>query len=245
MALVGISSVTSLIIGLVLYYFAQDQAGPRGEHAARAALPDGERRARRTFSRACATPRTRRFPRRDLRRGARPDRSPTRRASRCSTSDPTANPWPPATASETPWIPTRPTGGSGSTGGRLEQAAASPEGEGRLVWSEGRSGYVAVWPLTARDGTVKGVLVYDVPQGRARGDARLPALRHPRGHTDERAAGRGGEPASHAPGHAPALGDPGRRHKGRLGGLRGRPCPSRAGTSSARSPGRSTTWPRR
>jgi signal transduction histidine kinase len=32
------------------------------------------------------------------------------------------------------------------------------------VWSEGRSGYVAVWPLTASDGTVKGVLVYHVPR---------------------------------------------------------------------------------
>jgi signal transduction histidine kinase len=32
------------------------------------------------------------------------------------------------------------------------------------VWSEGRSGYVAMWPLTAYDGTVKGVLVYHVPR---------------------------------------------------------------------------------
>ena len=32
------------------------------------------------------------------------------------------------------------------------------------MWSEGHSGYVAVWPLTASDGTVKGVLVYDVPR---------------------------------------------------------------------------------
>src|SRR5215211_8224189 len=46
----------------------------------------------------------------------------------------------------------------------LEETASSPGGEGRLAWSEGRSGYVAVWPLTARDGTVKGVLVYQVPR---------------------------------------------------------------------------------
>ena len=38
------------------------------------------------------------------------------------------------------------------------------EGKGRLVWSEGRSGYVALWPLTGSDGTVEGVLVYDVPR---------------------------------------------------------------------------------
>ena len=48
--------------------------------------------------------------------------------------------------------------------GELQETAASPRGEGRLVWSEGRSGYVAVWPLTASDGTVEGVLIYDVPR---------------------------------------------------------------------------------
>ncbi|HET7269718.1 MAG TPA: ATP-binding protein [Rubrobacter sp.] len=46
----------------------------------------------------------------------------------------------------------------------LKQTAASPRGEGKLAWSEGRSGFVAVWPLTASDGTVKGVLIYDVPR---------------------------------------------------------------------------------
>ena len=46
----------------------------------------------------------------------------------------------------------------------LEETASSPGGEGRLVWSEGRSGYVAVWPLRTYDGTVKGVMVYHVPR---------------------------------------------------------------------------------
>ncbi len=46
----------------------------------------------------------------------------------------------------------------------IRETGASPRGEGRLVWSEGRSGYVAVWPLTASDGTVKGVLIYGVPR---------------------------------------------------------------------------------
>jgi len=50
----------------------------------------------------------------------------------------------------------------------LKETAASPRGEGRLVWSEGRSGYVAEWPLTASDGIVKGVLVYDVPHDELR-----------------------------------------------------------------------------
>ncbi len=41
---------------------------------------------------------------------------------------------------------------------------AGSGGEGRLEWSEGRSGYVALWPLVGVDGTVKGVLAYDVPR---------------------------------------------------------------------------------
>jgi PAS domain S-box-containing protein len=46
----------------------------------------------------------------------------------------------------------------------LKETATSPGREGRLVWSEERSGYVAMWPLAASDGTVKGVLVYHVPR---------------------------------------------------------------------------------
>ncbi len=48
--------------------------------------------------------------------------------------------------------------------GSLGEAARSTGGEGRLVWSEGRTGYVAVWPLVGRDGTPKGAMIYDVPR---------------------------------------------------------------------------------
>jgi len=48
--------------------------------------------------------------------------------------------------------------------GSLGRAVRSTGGEGRLVWSEGRSGYVAVWPLVGRDGTPKGAMIYDVPR---------------------------------------------------------------------------------
>ena len=48
--------------------------------------------------------------------------------------------------------------------GTLRDAVRSTGGEGKLVWSEGRSGYVAVWPLVGRDGTAKGAMVYDVPR---------------------------------------------------------------------------------
>ena len=46
----------------------------------------------------------------------------------------------------------------------IQRASRSTEGEGRLVWSEGRSGYVAVWPLVGRDGTARGAMIYDVPR---------------------------------------------------------------------------------
>jgi len=46
----------------------------------------------------------------------------------------------------------------------IQKTAGATRGAGRLVWSEGRSGYVALWPLTGSDGEVKGVLVYDVPR---------------------------------------------------------------------------------
>jgi PAS domain S-box-containing protein len=51
----------------------------------------------------------------------------------------------------------------------LGEAARSTGGEGRLVWSEGRSGYVAVWPLVGRDGTPKGAMIYDVPRDEIEG----------------------------------------------------------------------------
>ena len=103
-ALVGISSVTSLIIGLVLYYFAQDRLvheEKRAWHAGKArwrnSAPRRRTLARMTSWKACATRRTRRFPRLRPTLNSSSSRSPTRRASRYSTSDPASTPWPPAT----------------------------------------------------------------------------------------------------------------------------------------------------
>jgi signal transduction histidine kinase len=160
-ALVGISSVTSLIIGLVLYYFAQD----RLVNAENTLLKQRSQTANAGAQ--------------DFLEGLR---------------DPEDNtlPSPPDFAEELVRAVADPTGlevlyvgphieplaardGLGNPLNprkvyaeldkqELKEAAVSPRGEGRLVWSEGRSGYVAVWPLTASDGTVKGVLVYDVPR---------------------------------------------------------------------------------
>src|SRR5215204_3855770 len=123
-ALVGISSVTSLIIGLVLYYFAQDRLVHAEELVRAVADPTGLE---------------------VLYVG--PDMEPL------AARDGFGNPLDPRKAY------------GALDKAELEETASAPGGEGRLVWSEGRSRYVAVWPLTAYDGTVKGVLVYHVPRG--------------------------------------------------------------------------------
>jgi signal transduction histidine kinase len=160
-ALVGISSVTSLIFGLVLYYFAQD----RLVHAENTLLKQRSQTANsgaQDFLEGLRDPEDKTLPpppdyAEELVRAvadptglevlyAGPDMEPL--AARDGLGD--------------PLDPRKAYGGLDKA--ELEEIASSPGGEGRLLWSEGRSGYVAVWPLTAYDGTEKGVLVYHVPQ---------------------------------------------------------------------------------
>ena len=161
MALVGISSVTSLIIGLVLYYFAQD----RLVHAENTLLKQRSQTANagaQDFLEGLRDPEDKTLPpppdyAEELVQAvadptglevlyAGPDLEPL------AARDGLGNPIDPSKAY------------LGLDEQELEETAVSPRGEGRLVWSEGRSGYVALWPLTASDGTVKGVLIYDVPR---------------------------------------------------------------------------------
>ena len=161
MALVGISSVTSLIIGLVLYYFAQD----RLVHAENTLLKQRSQTANagaQDFLEGLRDPEDKTLPpppdyAEELVQAVAdptglevlyvgPDLEPL------AARDGLGNPIDPSKAY------------LGLDEQELEETAASPRGEGRLVWSEGRSGYVALWPLTASDGTVKGVLIYDVPR---------------------------------------------------------------------------------
>jgi len=160
-ALVGISSVTSLIIGLVLYYFAQD----RLVHAENTLLKQRSQTANagaQDFLEGLRDPEDKTLPpppdyAEELVQAVAdptglevlyvgPDLEPL------AARDGLGNPIDPSKAY------------LGLDEQELEETAASPRGEGRLVWSEGRSGYVALWPLTASDGTVKGVLIYDVPR---------------------------------------------------------------------------------
>ena len=163
MALVGISSVTSLIIGLVLYSFSQDQLSEaekdmltqRSQTANAGAqdfletlrdpedqtLPPAERYARDLVT-AVADP-----------TGlgvlyVAPDGRPL------AARDGRGNPLEPDAELARLDLPE----------GEIGEVARSTQGEGRLVWSEGRDGFVAVWPLVGRDGAAKGVLIYDVPR---------------------------------------------------------------------------------
>jgi len=162
-ALVGISSVTSLIIGLVLYYFAQD----RLVHAENTLLKQRSQTANlgaQDFLEGLRDPEDKTLP------------PPTTYAEQLvrSVADPTGlevlyvgpdlEPLAARDGLGNPLVPGQAYEGLGLGRAELEQGVQSPLGEGRLVWSEGHSGYVAIWPLTASDGTVKGVLVYDVPR---------------------------------------------------------------------------------
>ena len=163
MALVGISSVTSLIIALVLYYFAQD----RLVHAENTLLQQRSRTANagaQDFLEGLRDPEDESLP------------PPGTNAEQLvqAVADPTGlevlylGPGlEPLAARDGLGDPLNAGAAYRRLGldrGELEQTAASPLGEGRLVWSEGHSGYVALWPLTATDGSVEGVLIYDVPR---------------------------------------------------------------------------------
>ena len=163
MALVGISSVTSLIIALVLYYFAQD----RLVHAENTLLQQRSRTANagaQDFLEGLRDPEDESLP------------PPGTYAEQLvqAIADPTGlevlylgpglEPLAARDGLGDPVNAGEAYGRLGLDRGELEQTAASPLGEGRLVWSEGHSGYVALWPLTATDGSVEGVLIYDVPR---------------------------------------------------------------------------------
>jgi PAS domain S-box-containing protein len=162
-ALVGISSVTSLIIGVVLYYFAQDRL-VAAENTLLKQRSQTANAGAQDFLEGLRDPEDKTLP---------PASNYAEVLVR-SIADPTGlevlyvgpdgDPLAARDGLGNPMNARRAFEGLGLGAGELEQIAASPRGEGRLAWSEGRSGFVAVWPLTASDGTVKGVLIYDVPR---------------------------------------------------------------------------------
>ena len=167
-ALVGISSVTSLIIGLVLYYFAQD----RLVQAENTLLKQRSRTANagaQDFLEGLRNPEDQTLP---------PAATYAEQLVQ-SVADPTGlevlyvgpdlrAPRRPRRLRKPPEPRESHTGGWGSARRRSRRPPHHRRGEGRLVWRRESSGYVAVWPLAAPGGTARGVLVYDVPQDELR-----------------------------------------------------------------------------
>jgi signal transduction histidine kinase len=162
-ALVGIASVTSLIIGLVLYYFAQDRLVTAENNL----LEERSRTANagaQDFLEGQRNPEDRTLP---------PAESYAEGLVQ-SVADPTGlgvlyvspegDPLAARDSLGNPLNPRKVYNRLGFDGREIKKTAGSIRGEGRMVWSEGRSGYVALWPLMGSDGDVKGILIYDVPR---------------------------------------------------------------------------------
>jgi signal transduction histidine kinase len=166
-ALVGISAVTSLIIGLVLYYFAQD----RLIDAENTLLEQRSRTANagaQDFLEGLRNPEDQTLP------------PPEAYAEELvqTVADPTGlevmyvgpdgEPLAARDGLGDPRDPRRAYDSLGLSEGTLRQVAGDRGGEGRLVRRE-TSDYVAVWPLAEPGGSARGVMVYDVPQDQLKG----------------------------------------------------------------------------
>jgi signal transduction histidine kinase len=161
-ALVGISAVTSLIIGLVLYYFAQD----RLIDAENTLLEQRSRTANagaQDFLEGLRNPEDQTLP------------PPEAYAEELvqTVADPTGlevmyvgpdgEPLAARDGLGDPRDPRRAYDSLGLGEETLKRVAEARGGEGRLVWSES-SNYVAVWPLAEPGGSARGLIVYDAPQ---------------------------------------------------------------------------------
>jgi signal transduction histidine kinase len=161
-ALVGISAVTSLIIGLVLYYFAQnrliDAENSLLEQRSRTANAGAQ-----DFLEGLRNPEDQTLP------------PPEAYAEELvqTVADPTGlevmyvgpngEPLAARDGLGDPRDPRRVYDSLGLGEETLNQVAEARGGEGRLVSSES-SNYVAVWPLAEPGGSPRGLIVYDAPQ---------------------------------------------------------------------------------
>ena len=163
MALVGISSVTSLVIGLVLYYFAQDRL-VEGENNLLIQRSQTANAGARDFLEGLRNPEDQTLP---------PPRNYAEELVR-SVADPTGlgvlyvGPnGEPLAARDGRGNSLNPREARESLDLEVEllvRVGQSPRGTGQLVWSGEQSRYVTVWPLAGADGAVRGVMVYDAPE---------------------------------------------------------------------------------
>ncbi|MDQ3794017.1 MAG: cell wall metabolism sensor histidine kinase WalK [Actinomycetota bacterium] len=161
-ALVGISSVTSLIIGLVLYYFAQD----RMVMAENSLLEQRSRTANagaRDFLEGLRNPEDHTLPPPDAYAEELVQAVADPTGLEVLFVGPDGEPLAARDGLGDPRDPRKAYNSLGVVEGTLEQVSGSGSGEGRLVRGAG-SNYVALWPLADPGGSARGVMVYDVPQ---------------------------------------------------------------------------------
>jgi signal transduction histidine kinase len=161
-ALVGISSVTSLIIGLVLYYFAQD----RMVMAENSLLEQRSRTANagaRDFLEGLRNPEDHTLPPPDAYAEELVQAVADPTGLEVLYVGPDGEPLAARDGLGDPRDPRKAYDSLGVGEGTLEQVSGSGSGEGRLVRGAG-SNYVALWPLADPGGSARGVMVYDVPQ---------------------------------------------------------------------------------
>jgi signal transduction histidine kinase len=161
-ALVGISAVTSLVIGLVLYYFAQDRL-VRAENTLLEQRSRTANAGAQDFLEGLRNPEDQTLP---------PPDTYAEELVR-SVADPTGLEVIYVGPDGTPLAardglghslePSEAYGHLGLSEETLRRVAGSRGGEGRLVRSESAN-YVTVWPLAGADGNVRGLMVYDAPR---------------------------------------------------------------------------------
>jgi PAS domain S-box-containing protein len=166
-ALVGISSVTSLIIGLVLYYFAQD----RLVEAENTLLEQRSRTANagaQDFLEGLRNPEDQTLPPADTYADELVQAVANPTGLEVLYVGPEGEPLAARDGFGDPRNPGKAYDSLGLGEETFAEVAGSSGGAGRLVEAES-SDYVAVWPLADPGGGARGVMVYDVPQDQLKG----------------------------------------------------------------------------
>ncbi|HEX5974950.1 MAG TPA: HAMP domain-containing protein, partial [Rubrobacteraceae bacterium] len=166
-ALVGISSVTSLIIGLVLYYFAQD----RLVEAENTLLEQRSRTANagaQDFLEGLRNPEDQTLPPADTYADGLVQAVANPTGLEVLYVGPEGKPLAARDGFGDPRNPRKAYDSLGLGKETFAEVAGSSGGAGRLIKGEG-SDYVAVWPLADPGGGTRGVMVYDVPQDQLKG----------------------------------------------------------------------------
>jgi signal transduction histidine kinase len=166
-ALVGISSVTSLVIGLVLYYFAQDRM-VKAENNLLIERSQTANAGAQDFLEGLRNPEDQTLPPPDTYAEELVQAVADPTGLKVLHIGPDGEPLAARDGLGNPLNARKAYEALGLSEETLRRVAESRGGEGRLVQSES-SNYVTVWPLTDTDGTVRGAMVYDAPRDELEG----------------------------------------------------------------------------